>query len=476
MGGPAKSMERSGEFGSGKYCKGTEFLKEWHFNGNKMSAANGSPLTPKRIFFFWIPLAATWLMMASEGPFIAAIIARLAEPKFNLAAYGVAFSIALLVEAPIIMIMSAATALAKDKDSFLKLRNFIYALIALITLIMIVLLIPPVFYFLTRTLMGLPENVARLTYYATALLLPWPGAIGYRRFYQGVLIRNHLTRRVAYGTVIRLLTMASTGLVCFLFFRIHGAMVGALALSLGVTAEAVASRLMAASSVRKLLSEEAGFESKEERLSYRKIAHFYFPLALTPILNLGILPVVTFFMGQSRMAIESLAVLPVVHALVFVFRSVGLSFLEVGVALLGEGNVQFKPLRNFAVILGLIVISVFSLVNFTPLVFLWFHDVSGLSLELSRFALLPTQILTALPVLMVILSLQRALMLNSRRTKHVTIDTGIELTAVTVFLVITTQFLGMVGMIGAAISLLLGRILGNSYLIVPCIKVLKEKD
>ena len=63
------------------------------------------PLTVKKIFIFWIPLAATWQMMAAEGPFLAAIIARLADPKYNLAAYGVAFSFAVLVEAPIIMIM-----------------------------------------------------------------------------------------------------------------------------------------------------------------------------------------------------------------------------------------------------------------------------------------------------------------------------------------------------------------------------------
>ncbi|MCK4558957.1 MAG: hypothetical protein KAV45_04180 [Calditrichia bacterium] len=43
-------------------------------------------ITKRKISIFWLPLAATWLMMAFEGPFLAAIIARLAEPKFNLAA------------------------------------------------------------------------------------------------------------------------------------------------------------------------------------------------------------------------------------------------------------------------------------------------------------------------------------------------------------------------------------------------------
>ncbi len=73
-----------------------------------MNAINSSGvLSSSKIFKFWLPLAATWLMMSLEGPFIAAIIARLPEPKFNLAAYGVAFSFALIIEAPVIMIMSA---------------------------------------------------------------------------------------------------------------------------------------------------------------------------------------------------------------------------------------------------------------------------------------------------------------------------------------------------------------------------------
>ena len=51
----------------------------------------------KRVLLFWLPLAATWLMMSVEGPFLSAVIARMAEPKFNLAAYGVAFAFALII-------------------------------------------------------------------------------------------------------------------------------------------------------------------------------------------------------------------------------------------------------------------------------------------------------------------------------------------------------------------------------------------
>ena len=71
------------------------------------------------------------------------------------------------------------------------------------------LILPSVFYFIALNLIGLPFEVAKLTHTAMIILLPWPGAIGYRRFYQGVLIRNNLTKRVAYGTIVRLTSMES---------------------------------------------------------------------------------------------------------------------------------------------------------------------------------------------------------------------------------------------------------------------------
>ena len=132
----------------------------------------------KKIFRFWVPLAATWLMMSLEGPFLAAVIARLAQPKYNLAAYGIAFSFALIVEAPIIMILSASVALVAGNDSLCKLRRFTYALNSIITAGMVVCLIPPVFYFIAQDLIGLPRDIVRVTYVTCFILLPWPSAIG----------------------------------------------------------------------------------------------------------------------------------------------------------------------------------------------------------------------------------------------------------------------------------------------------------
>jgi len=57
-----------------------------------------SPLSLSRIFKVWIPLAASWLLMGMELPILSAVVARLAEPEINLAAYGgIVFPLALII-------------------------------------------------------------------------------------------------------------------------------------------------------------------------------------------------------------------------------------------------------------------------------------------------------------------------------------------------------------------------------------------
>lgn len=421
-----------------------------------------SPLTQRRIFLFWLPLAATWLMMSVEGPFLTAVIARLTSPEYNLAAFGVAFSFALLAEAPVIMMMSAAVALVNDRSSYLRLRSFTHALNASVTLTLALLLMPPVFGFVSDTLLGLPDEVADRTWLALLVLFPWPGAIGFRRFYQGVLIRHGQTRRVAYGTIVRLVTMSGVALLLVRLTEIQGAVVGAAALSSGVVAEAIASRVMANQAVRALMEEDA---DSAETLKYSEIIRFYIPLALTTLLALGVHPLLTFFVSNGRLALESLAVFPVVSSLIFVFRSIGLAYQEVGIALMGEHDENFLALRRFAFSLGLVVVTGLGLIAWTPLGRLWFELISGLSPELARFALTPARILVLIPGLAVILSFQRAVLVHAKKTMPVTAATVIEVGGIIAVLSIGIFVLDAVGVVAAAFALLIGRAGANLYLL-----------
>ncbi|MFI5237455.1 MAG: hypothetical protein ACHQLA_05935 [Ignavibacteriales bacterium] len=428
-------------------------------------------LTYKKIFYFWLPLAATWIMMSVEGPFLSALIARSTEAEFNLAAYGVAYSLALIIEAPIIMIMSASIALVNNSHSFYKLRNFTYSANIIITLIMILILIPPIFYYLTERLVGLPGEVSRLTHIATVLLIPWPAAIGYRRFYQGLLINNNLTKRVAYGTIVRLIAMTICAFILFFSGIVEGVIVGAASLSFAVVMEAIVVRFMVRATVKKIILENS---VSEQRLTYREIYKFYYPLALTSLIGLGVQPLVIFFVGQSRMALESLAVLPVVTSFVFIFRALGLSYQEVIIALMGTQKEGLKQLLKFAIYLAAILVTVLSLFAFTPLTDFWFVRVSGLSNSLSEFARLPLMIMFIFPSLTVLISIQRGILVSDKNTKPITMGTITEFIIIVITLFILISYFDLIGAVAATIAFLAGRFAANIYLTPSLIRNLKK--
>ena len=413
-------------------------------------------------------------MMAAEGPFLAAIIARLPSPEFNLGAYGVAFALAILIEAPVIMLMSAATSLVKDRISYLKMRNFSRGLILGTTLLLLIVLVPGVYRWLTETLLQLPTEVADLTYGALWFFLPWPSAIGYRRFLQGVLIRAGKTRLVAMGTLIRLFAMTVAALLGYLLLDIPGAWIGGLALGTGVTVEAIAARFMAAETVRELLAEETDSGYTGHTITYRAIATFYLPLALTSMIGLTIQPLLTFFMGRSVAPVESLAVYPVVHSLSFFFRSMGFAYQDAAIALIGERFEHYRELRRFCFTLGAVATAGLALVAFTPLFQLWFITLSGLTPELTSFALIPARIIVPLPFLSVLLSFQRAILVEGRRTQHITWASVIEVTAVAVLFLTLGFGFEVVGATAAFTAFLGGRLLSTVYLAPGCASVLRE--
>ena len=417
-------------------------------------------LTYRKIFLFWGPLALTWLMMAFEQPILISFIARLNDAKYNLAAFGIAGSFAMIIESPVIMLMSASTALVKGRNSYRKLKRFTDILNASITAVQLVILIPPVFNFIVIGLMEVPEQVARLAHIALLIFLPWAASIGYRRFYQGILIRNNLTRRVTYGTLVRLSVIVITGLLLY-FTGVKGAYVGAAAMALAVLCEAIATRIMVSRTLKDLLNTE---DPENDKLRLRSIAKFYYPLALTSILSLGVHPFVTFFLGRSYMAVESLAVLPVVTSLVFIFRSMGLSYQEVNIALIGKEKQNYTVLRNFAIYLGLVVTVLISVLAFTPLAEIWFINISGLSGELAGLSYLPLKIMIIMPALTVLLNFQRSTLIINGTTGPISVATAIELAGIIIVLLFCVVFLNFIGVVAASFAFVTGRIMSNLYL------------
>jgi hypothetical protein len=353
-----------------------------------------------------------------------------------------------------------------------RLRWFTRSLNVGVAAIMALLTLTPAWDLFAVELLGLDPEVASLTRGALLILLPWPAAIGYRRFYQGLMIRGGRTHLVAYGTAIRLAAMAGAGMTLYFTTSIPGAWVGAGALSTGVLTEALVARIMAGPAVREI--RQVTTEERGEGTTYSGITRFYVPLALTSVIGLAAQPAITFFMGHARFGLESLAVLPVVNSLSFLFRAIGLSYQEVAIAVLGRGRENMGAVLRFA--LGLAVAASLGqgLIAFTPLARLWLVDLSGLKVDLAAFAYAPLQILAIVPALSVIQATQRAMLVQARVTTPLTWGTVVEVTGIVGGLLLTVVGLDLIGATAAAVSFLMGRIAGNLYLIPPCARLLRK--
>jgi len=422
------------------------------FGKTPVAAPPRAPLTTSRIFWVWLPMAATWIMMSVEGLLVAAVVARLPDATVNLAAFGVAFAFALIIEAPIIMMLSASTALCKDREAFRSLRRFGATLNLGLTLLMLAWTLSPLYPWVAQTVMSLDPKVAELSRQALLVLLPWPAAIGFRRFYQGLLVRHGHTRRIAYGTMIR---VSGMGVSAWLLFDadIPGALIGGAALSVAVLVEAVATRFMVADCVREVLATPRNGKP----LTNPKILHFYIPLLVSSVIALAIHPLVNLFLGHSRLALESLATYPVVAALAFVFRSMGLSFQEVAIAFMDGSRQRFDKLVRFAMGLGAGACVLQGVMALTPLSGLWFGHVAGLPPNLVDLSVPALQILVTMPIFSVMLAFYRALLVWSTETRGITWAGLIETVAVLSVLWVLIQPVNMIGVYAASWATLIAR-------------------
>jgi hypothetical protein len=405
-------------------------------------------LSYRRIFWFWIPLAAMWFMMAVEQPLIAAFVARMPEPEINLAAYGVVFSVALIIESPIIMLLTAGTALSRGGLSYRRLLRFSHLLIAGLTALHLLIAITPLYDLILLRVIGVPEEVAVLGRGAFLVVTPWTAGVGYRRLWQGVLIRHHRTGVVPITIALRLAVTAGLLILGYSLNRFPGVFVGSAALAGGVIAAAVAAYLFARPVVKNQLQESS---REVDALSWRELIRFYVPLALTSLILLAARPVLTVALSRLPEALDSLAVWPVLLSVSFLGRSIAMSYQEAAIALLQDRR-SLWMLQRFARVLGLIMFVLFSIFAVSPLAQIWFQRVVGLSVKLTEMTRLPMLILALLPAIGAPISWQRGLLVSSRRTPAITRSVVVNLAVLGSILVVLGYTAPLPGVLIAAVA------------------------
>jgi hypothetical protein len=393
-------------------------------------------LNLRRIFHSWWPLAASWLLMSAESPALSAIVARLADPKIHLAAYGgVVFPLALVIESPIIMLLAASTALSRDWASYARIRRFMMATSAGLTVLHLLVVCTPIYYLVVEGLLHAPAEIVEPARIGLIIMTPWTWSIAFRRFHQGVLIRFGRSKAITIGTFIRLVVDVSVLATGFLIHNIPGIVVATSAVAMGVLAEAIYIGWVVRPVLRYQLRSAPPVDPI---LTQAAFMDFYIPLVMTSLISLLVNPIGSAAMGRMPSPVESLAVWQVLGGLIFMVRSLGIAYNEVVVALLDEPY-SSRALRRFATILITSTTALWILLVATPLANIWFTRITALDPELAQMARLGAWMAIPLPAISVLQSWFQGAILHSRRTGAIT-------EAVFVYLVVNlvTLFIGVV--------------------------------
>lgn len=388
-----------------------------------MNASPDPSLRLRTITDVWWPLAASWLFMAFELPIIGAVLARLPEPRVQLAAFGgIVYPLLLLIESPVIMLLAASTALSRDWSSYSSLRRYMQQMSAALTVIHVLLVATPLYFVVTRSIIGAPEPIIGPSRWALAVAVPWTWAIANRRFQQGVLIRHGATRVVGVGTFLRISTMCAvlvagvTLATAVPSLAVPGVALGAA----GVVAGVLAEMLWIRARTRPVLEEHYTSGAAVNRpLELTAFLAFYVPLALTSLLSLAVQPIGAAAISRMPEALLSLAGWPIVIGLIFVLRSGGTAYKEVVVAMLDRPD-PWPALRAFTLRLTLAIFGATLLVAWTPLARLWLGEVSGLGPELTELTRLALALAVLIPVSGVLQNWYIGILVHAHRTRAVT--------------------------------------------------------
>jgi hypothetical protein len=352
--------------------------------------------------------------MTSELVITTAVIARLAAPEINLAAWGIVFAISTVIQAPAQMLLPSSTALSTDATSHARLRRYALTVIACLTALHAAVALTPLYGLLMRAI-GAPEAITGVARLALVIMTPWSFGTGYRRFQQGVLIRFGHSRVVIFGTVIRLSCTSALLAAGYAIGDVAGAVVAATAIIVGVLAEAAYTQIRAIPVVEGPLRQaRASFRA----MTPRRFFDFFWPLVLMTILTMFVQALVAASLGHLPRTLDSLAVWPVLFGFLMVLQSPGMAYTEVVISQLGQRG-SVPALRQFTFGLASAVTVVLLIMVSTPLARLWFVHVAGLSEPLARLAENALWLGLILPGLRVLQSWYQGAIMFGERTRGI---------------------------------------------------------
>lgn len=371
----------------------------------------------KALLSFFLPLAASSMMMMGSHSIISSALARTANAAVALAAYSVAQSVSVIFESPCHNIRRMAIALLDDKASYNAIRTASLVIFAIVLSSVLLIAYGPLGPFIFTKLLGISNELYPEVISTFRLFIIFPVVSTLRAFYQGLIIKRRKTYIITINMILRLILMVIVAQVLPRVPGIPGGGVGAILLAIGVGSEAILAAITAFT-WKQTLSDEP--TTGQAPIRTQSALLFYLPLAVASILENFAKPLIN--SGLARTASPELAIAGYQVAYSFAWIFVGIAFnIHQVVIVFGNNEEALAKVRRFVWTVGLITTASLLLLTFSGATGWIIENIIGVDADIRQTAVNNVIVLAFMPLTFCLSEFFAGTLIVGRQTSSVTV-------------------------------------------------------
>ncbi len=404
---------------------------------NIQANRNHAEVTPQALLSFFLPLAASSMMMMASHSIVSSAMARTASAAAALAAYSVAQSVSVLFESPCYNIRRMAVALFDDKMSYDSVRKVSLGILAVVSSIMLLIAFGPLGRPVFIGMVGIKESLypEAISVFRVFLILPTLSIL--RSFYQGLIIVKRRTVIMTMNMMIRLALMLGLAWLLPKAEFLSGGVVGGIILVIGIGTEGVLA-MLAARTWRSTLPDEPA--DGKPPIQPVGALWFYLPLAFAAFFETFGRPIINAGLARTATPELALAGYQIAYSFSWIFVAIAFNIHQIVIVFVKD-SATYRKVRTFVWLIGLCTTSALLLLTISGGTHWLMANVIGVEQDIITPAVHNVLVLAFMPMALSISELYAGLLISGRQTPGITIAKVTNLVGIAAAtFIVSTQF------------------------------------
>ncbi len=392
------------------------------------------------IFKFFLPLGATPFMIGLTHSIINAALARLPLPDLSIAIFTVTKGIIGIISVPTLISLQLVLTFVDNMESFQKTMRFILVSSFSLLSILFIIAYTPLGEWVLKTFFNLKDREQiEFAYLALRIGCFLPLVQLFRNSHQGLAVGLRQTKLLIPGIAIRLLSIS-----IFLYWTVKtkmmlGITAGTTAWIAGIGIEGIFIFLIliySYGSIKETINQLP--KKNDQPLTYLELLKFFIPLGLMMSLGSSLQPFIQGGIARGPLATQALAAYGVSWSIVALLAGPLNSLHQLSIVFINQkDDPDWKNIQLFSFGIGLFITIIVLIFSLTPLGNLLFHQIIGVSKEISSIS---QKVMLSFALYPIIRSLREAywgLLMKKRTTNMIAIAKTSNLLTVIIFLLIS---------------------------------------